>query len=511
MGKQSTVLGLLLILFLLYGIFLRGFALDQKVYWHDEVFTALRSAGYIGETVVEEVFTGEIMTPSQLLKYQKVTPEKPFDDTLESLMTHPEHPPIYYILVRVWQDGFGSSIATIRSLSVVFSYFIFPALYLFCYAVFQSHSVAITSIFLLAVSPFHLLYAQEARPYSFWTLTTLLWLWSFWQVVQKKQWQYWLIYGTITVLNFYTSLLSSLVAFTQGVYLVLQEKRLSSRTIRNYFLVMFSSAIAFSPWLLIIINNYSQLRSKTGWTTEDAPYSFLVKIWGLHFSSLLIDLGFSIDHPYSYLIPPLILILIAYGFWFLKQTSTRSRFLFLLCLFLIPSLSLILPDLIFGGQRSVQTRYFIPSLIAVQVTLGYLFSQKLKQRVWQVLLVIILSVGLISCWQISQAEVWWNKGISYSNPQAAKVINQSSDVLVISNAGGNNLGNIISLAYLVKPETRFKLVTEATELNDILVFDTVFLFYPSPDLKTAILDRYPVKIEEIPDVPLLKLSRILAP
>jgi len=499
------------LLFLGFGMIIRCLNLDLTIYWHDEVFTSLRSAGYTGEQVINQLFTGEIITASDLLQYQKLNSDTSFQQTLEALQTHPEHPPLYYIFVRFWLDQFGSSVATVRSLSVIFSFLTFPALYAFSYRLFSSHFVGIMAVLLLTVSPFHLLYAQEARPYSFWTLTTLLWMWSFWEAIRNQQWRYWLIYGTITVLNFYTSLLSFLVAFTQGIYLIFQEKRLYSRTIRNYFLVMFSSAIAFSPWLLTIINNYSQLRSKTAWTAEDAPYSFLVKIWGLHFSSLLIDLGFSINHPYSYLIPPLILILIAYGFWFLKQTSTRSRFLFLLCLFIIPSLFLMLPDLILGGQRSVHTRYFIPSLIAAQVTIAYVFSQKLKQRVWQVLLVIILSVGLISCWKISQAEVWWNKGISYTNPQAAKVINQKSEVLVISDAIGTNLGNVISLAYLVKPNTKFKLVTQAEELNDILAFDSVFLFYPSSDLKKAILDRYPVKIEEIPDVPLLQLSRILAP
>jgi uncharacterized membrane protein len=446
-------------------MWIRCFNLDLKIYWHDEVFTSLRTAGYTGEEVIQELFTGEILTASDLLTYQTLSPNTELQQTLNALQNHPEHPPLYYLLSRFWQDWLGSSVAVMRSLSVLFSLLVFPALYGFSYSLFQSPTVASIAVLLMSVSPFHLLYAQEARQYSLWTLMTLLSSWSFWQAINHRSRFNWLAYATTTILNFYTSLLSVLVVWTQGIYLFLREKRVYNRTIRYYLLVILGSAIAFSPWIWIIITNYSQLQAKTAWIESQPAYSFLFKIWGLHFSSVFVDLGFNINHPYSYLVPPLILILISYGFIILIRTTERSIWLFLLCLFLIPTLSLILPDLILGGQRSTVTRYLIPSLIAAQIAIAYLFTYHLRKKLWQGLLGIILLCGLLSCWQISQAEVWWNKGISSYNPQIAAAINKSSNPLVISDAGGTNLGNIISLAYLVKPETKFKLVSQGEPFN----------------------------------------------
>lgn len=102
------------------GIFFRIVNIDKKVYWHDEVHTSLRVAGYSSAEVVEEIFTGEIITVKDLLKYQTLQPEKTFNDAINAFTEHPEHPPLYYILQRFWQTLFGSSIASARSLSALF-------------------------------------------------------------------------------------------------------------------------------------------------------------------------------------------------------------------------------------------------------------------------------------------------------------------------------------------------------------------------------------------------------
>lgn len=497
MIKKISLKNIIVVLLLISGIGFRLINLDGKIYWHDEVFTSLRTTGYTQKEVINQVFTGKVTTRSDLLQYQTLSPETTFQETVNALKTHPEHPPLYYIFVHLWQDWFGSSISTIRSLSVVFSILIFPILYGLCSTLFQSHAVALMSVILMSISPFHVLYAQEAREYSLWTAITLLSYWYFWQAVQKKSGLGWLAYAATTILNLYTSLLSVLAILTQGIYLFLREKRFYSRSIRNYFLVILGSAIAFLPWIVVFIRNYANFQEKTAWAQTETAYSFLIRIWGLHFSSLFLDFGFDIDHPYSYFVPPLILILIGYGGWILIRTTHQSVWLFLLCLLLIPSLSLILPDIIFGGQRSASTRYFIPSLIAAQLIVAYLFTVQLNRKVWQGGLAVIVLCGFLSCWQIAQADVWWNKGISYPNAKTATVINEISQPLIITDAKGTNLGNIISLAYLVKPDTKFKLVTQANQLHNLQQFNTIFLFYLSPELQNYITQQYNAKIIKV--------------
>lgn len=510
MRFKFIILFFLYLFFLCYGIWVRCVNLDTKIYWHDEVFTSLRVAGYTGEEVIEKIFTGQLLSRSDLLQYQEISPDNNFQDTLEALKSHPEHPPLYYILLRLWQDWLGSSVAITRSLSIIFSLFSIPIFYVLSSALFSSNLVGSVGVFLITVSPFHVLYAQEAREYSLWILITLLSYWSFWEAVQNKKKSYWWTYAITTILNFYTSLLSLLVVVSQGIYLLLREKHFYRSVIRRYLLVMLGSAIAFLPWLNLIITNYEQLKAKTAWIEAQPSYSFLVKIWGLHFSSLFLDFGFDIHHPYSSWIPPLILLLIGYGFIVLIPDTDRSIWLFLLCSFLIPTLLLILPDLIFGGQRSISTRYFVPSLIAAQILVAYLFAVQIRnrKRLWRGLLIILLMCGLFSCWKISQADVWWNKGVSFQNAQVAEVINQTENPLVISDSRETNLGNVISLAYLVKPATQFKLVTQSEQLNGLEKSDSIFLFHLSPELEAALLKQYQAQVVEIPqkELPLTQIS-----
>ena len=107
-ASRNSKLSLLITLIICLGLFFRIINLDKKVYWHDEVHTSLRVAGYESEQLIAEIYSGEIITAQELLTYQQLTPEKSFSDAIEAFKKHPEHPPLYYILQRWWQFIFGS-------------------------------------------------------------------------------------------------------------------------------------------------------------------------------------------------------------------------------------------------------------------------------------------------------------------------------------------------------------------------------------------------------------------
>ena len=120
------------------GIFLRFVNIDHKVYWHDEVYTSIRISGYTGDEVGREIFTGKIIGIQKLQKYQQISSDKGLDDTIKALCEHPEHPPLYYLIARLWIQLFGSSVATIRSLSAIISLLAFPCIYWLCRELFDS-------------------------------------------------------------------------------------------------------------------------------------------------------------------------------------------------------------------------------------------------------------------------------------------------------------------------------------------------------------------------------------
>ena len=492
----SLAIALLLIL----GISFRCINLDRKVYWHDEVFTSIRVVGYTGAEIEPQVFNGQPITAAELQRFQRLTPEKDFSDTLHALAKHAEHPPLYYLLVRGWVQLFGSSVAVFRSLSVVFSLLAFPCLYWLCQELFGSVWVSTVALLLLAVSPFHVLYAQEAREYSLWTVTILLSSVALLRSTRLGGGRNWAAYALSLALGMYTSLLMLLVAIAQAFFVLITARR---RQWLAYGLALLATLVLFSPWLGVMRVNSSKLESATAWTTHDRSLDFLVKIWGLHINSLFIDLGFALEHPFTYIAPPLVLIMMAIGAYRLSQRAPRRALWFVLTLALIPALGLILPDLLIGGQRSVSTRYFLPTLIGVQLIAAYslgsqLSSANLAQRRWgKGGLVGVLLAGIISCSLSASAHTWWNKGLSYHNFNIAGVINRASNPVVVGYRSETSLGNYISLSYLLKPTTPFQ-ITHPPDIPDIsAAFSDVFLLQVSGELIQALEKNYGGRVEAV--------------
>ena len=514
MRKQLSVLkhpfALAIALILILGISFRCLNLDRKVYWHDEVFTSVRVVGYTGAEIEAQVFNGQPITAAELQRFQQLTPDKDFADTFYALAKHAEHPPLYYLLLRGWAQLFGSSVVAFRSLSVVFSFLVFPCLYWLCQELFGSGWVSAVALLLLAVSPVHVLYAQEAREYSLWTVTILLSSVTLLRATRRGDWRNWAGYGLSLTLGLYTSLLMVLAAIAQGLFVLITTRK--SQWLA-YGLTVFATLVLFSPWLAVMLININKLESVTAWTTSEAPLDFLVKIWGLHLSSVFIDPGFDLEHLFTYMAPPLALIMVAIAASRLRQQLPRQA-TFVLTLTLIPALGLILPDLLWGGQRSTLTRYFLPTLIGVQLMAAYwlghqLSTQTLSQRRWgKGGLVGVLLAGILSCSLSAQAHTWWNKGVSYHNFNRARVINQSSNPVLIGYLSGTSLGNAISLSYLLKSNTPFQM-TRLPDVPDISdSFSDVFLINASEELIQALEQTYGGRVEAVEESGVYELWKL---
>lgn len=499
------------------GIFFRGAHLGQKVYWHDEVFTSLRAAGHLGETVEQTLFTGEVFAPDQLLRYQRLSPDLGWAETLASLKTHPEHPPLYYLGTRLWMQLFGSDVATLRSLAALFGMLAIPALYWLCRELFianLSGSVAGwatgLAIALFSLSPVHVLYAQEARQYSLWTLGMVLSWAALLRSLRCQRWRDWLLYGLTLILCVYTSLFSALVIAVQGLYLVsvlvAQWRRRSRNALHDFKLdalhtqvipkwrsllafvgVNLLALLAFTPWLWVMVQNWASFKAKTQWTNQSPPLSYLMKLWGLHFSSGVIDPGLPLEHPYTYLVPPLVLGMLAVALIVSGQTAPARVWLLLVLLTIVPAALLIVPDLLVGGQRSASTRYFFPSLLGMILAIAYFLAVLIKQarptlqRWGYGLTALLLTTGLISCILSYQANTWWSKGVSYGVPFVAEYLNDLPQPLVIVGYRGVNLGNSIALSYWLDDQVKLQLLREKRVPEKPDGVGDRFLFYPNDD------------------------------
>jgi len=99
------------------------------------------------------------------------------------------HPPLYYLLLKVWSDIFGSSEIALRFPSIIFGLLTIYFVYLLGKKLF-TNKVGLIAAVLLATSGLHIYYSQEARMYS---LVTLLISYLVYLFLKKK----WLIFSII--------------------------------------------------------------------------------------------------------------------------------------------------------------------------------------------------------------------------------------------------------------------------------------------------------------------------
>jgi uncharacterized membrane protein len=476
------------LLICLVGIGLRWVNLSGKVFWHDEVFTALRVTGHIGKSVEKSLFTGSPFTAQTLQQYQTFAPGSTLADTWRSLLDHPEHPPLYFLLTWIWVKLWGTSIFAFRSISALFSVLTMPLIGCLAWELFRDRLAVILAILLFAVSPVQVLYAQEARGYSLWVGLIILASAAFLWFLRTRTRSAWILYTLAIALSLYTSLFSALIIAAHAVYVGLAVPRWRWRSI---LAAQGVAMLLFSPWISVIIYQAERFQAVTGWAFQLFPRGLLVKLWGLHFSSAFIDPNLPPSHPYTYWMPPLVimgLVISIIGCW--RRISRQVGF-WLATSIVIPCLVLMGGDLVRNSYLSAETRYFLPMLAIAQIAIaGWLSSYNLLRQRWVLSLVcLLLTVGIVNSTVMTMAPTWWNKKSDYFNHQNAAEISAFSQPLVLTQCESTTLGSLISLSYYLSPQTRFQVTYPPTPpkvaIDSMNPGDSILLYRPLPSLQQA--------------------------
>lgn len=146
-----TVVGVLTVL----GFGLRCFLLDRQGLWVDEVITYLSSRG------------------------------SPWD-VLTQTEVNTNIPPLYYLVVRAVMV-LGEQESILRAPSVLFGSASIPLMYAVGRRL-ADRSVGVLGALLLACSPLHVWYSQEARPYAALVFLALLSVWLFEVARRERSW-----------------------------------------------------------------------------------------------------------------------------------------------------------------------------------------------------------------------------------------------------------------------------------------------------------------------------------
>ncbi|MEG5046553.1 glycosyltransferase family 39 protein [Microcoleus sp. B4-C1] len=509
----------LIISVLVIGVLFRFANLDRKFYWIDETYTSLRVSGYTEAEIIKEISYQKITSPADLQKYQQINSEKTLRDTLNSLATEdPHHPPLYYVLARYWAQWFGTSVAAMRSLAAVISLLVFPAIYWLAWELFESSAVAWMAIAIFAISPYHILFAQEARQYSLWTVTTILSTAALLRATRPDENQNpvalvlsWALYAATATLGLYTHLLFVCVAAAHAIYVAVIANWRDVKTFISYYVASLIALICFMPSLVNTVENFNQVRSTTIWA-EQTNFLRLVSRWVGSITIAFFDIG--IDGTanatqLALLIPVgiMILALVGYALYYLCRQTPKRVWLIVLLLIATTALFLAVPDIIKGGRRSANPRYLVPCYVGIQIAVAYLLSAKIssnleklkQQKLWKIVIVGVFFAGIISGGVSSQADIWWNKGSGWLRAlEVAATVNQASNPLFISDA---NIAYIMPLSYYLEPKVKLliepRCYTSCYKNRELAKkkpqppqipggFSELFLYRPSSTLRSAI-------------------------
>ncbi len=489
----------LLILLIVIGVVFRFVNLNHKVYWHDEVYTTMRAAGYTRGEIDQELFQNRQIPGIELQRYQQIKPGSTAAHTIQSLaIEDPQHPPLYFLMTRYWMQWLGkgmtrlfnSPLTVMRSLPALLSLLALPAMYGLAWELFTSHAVSLLATALMAISPFDVLFAQTARQYSLLTVMVILSSYLLLRAIRLFQaaasqsataqrhaarspltWLNWGLYAISVAIGLYTQPFFLLTIISHIAYVVAcfyWEPHFSKQreTVFKFFAGSLAIAVLlFSPWLVVIVINVQRAIATTDWTHTAPGIDYLLKLWLLSFTALFIDFDFGFDNPWTFIARIPFLGLIMLSLYAVCRRTPPATWLFILLSILVPFGLLAIPDSILGGKRSATSRYLIACFPAVQLAVAYFLTTQLslkrvysgrspvlshtytpytlrpapytvcKTWVWRGTLAIIMVTSLASLTASALSNSWWNRDVSYYNDQTADILNKTASPIVISDIG----------------------------------------------------------------------------
>jgi len=157
---------LLLLLWMAIALMLRFANLDSKPLWTDEFSTLVFSLGnsFRGMPIDRPIALSTLLQPLQF------RPEAGIADVLNHLLLESNHPPVYFMVAHWWMRLFGPTEDSLvwigRSLPALLGVISVPAIYLLGKFAFNSRLVGQCAAAMMAVSPYGIYLAQEARHYT---------------------------------------------------------------------------------------------------------------------------------------------------------------------------------------------------------------------------------------------------------------------------------------------------------------------------------------------------------
>lgn len=355
--ETKITISIALVAICLLGLGLRLIGLESEDYWYDELFsyyTAKQSLGAMWHTVVNDV-----------------------------------HPPLFYLLFHYWLKVFGK-VASLRLFVVFWGVLTIPLVYLVGKKAIRDE-VGLLAAFLLAVSPFHIMYSQELRMYTMYPFFLTLAMVATIYALRHKKWRFWVFLAVANALMFYTHYHTVFQVLAQAVFigwylLKKAEARITRRAIGSYAL----TAVLIAPWISVILHQWQVKQVAYAWVPKPALSDL--------FNTLFIAYFYGLEAAIIGRIFMWVFSISVLGFLVINAVRRRSRerrdifALFFVSAVVIPLGTTYLFS--FTQYRFFFLwRYIILSLVPFLLLLAYLLVRVRPRPVRFVLIVAVIMIG----------------------------------------------------------------------------------------------------------------------
>jgi hypothetical protein len=236
------------------------------------------------------------------------------------------HPPLFYILLKMWIGIGGESLLWLRLFPAIVSIAAIAPILLLACELKLSAAEKTLAMFLLAVSGYLIKYAQEVRMYSLLFFLSTGSLWLFIAIVRRRQFLTAMFAGltAVNLLMIYTHYYGWLVLVLELGIALWTSRPIAKKLLLSWLLLL----VAYVPWIVLLAHAFAIQRvdQNVGWIPRPGPHALL------EFAMLLSQPFFSPESSIDSRINPLAVILVMFIFavpmvvLILKSRSSREPF-----------------------------------------------------------------------------------------------------------------------------------------------------------------------------------------
>jgi mannosyltransferase len=337
------------VLVILLAFTLRVFRLDFQSMWWDEIATVFR-AGI------------------------------PFQEMLGNLLVIRNHMPLYFVVLQGW-GHLGLSEFVIRYFSVLAAIIGLAILYTLGKSI-AGRQTGLIALLLLTISPFHILFSQEARMYTLMTTLILAAHWCLFVIFRQEKasrW-WWFGYTVLMITAVYTHYFAVLLLLAHYIFFTLHYRH-RPELFKRWLVSGIIVGALFALWFLGMVTTGGYANAPISWIKPVRFHDPLLTLLSFAAGPTL-----DLSKPGGYIVLGFYLFTIFVVFWAIARRpwpieSTQNQFLSM-------------------SARLLLLWLFVPMLIIFVISLDWPFEQARSIYMDRYLIISLPAMTLLGAWGI---------------------------------------------------------------------------------------------------------------